>query len=74
MLKVLDDAVCQLLHGRWAEAASFSRQGAWRCSKSGCKAQARHDRDLAAARFRAPFAAPPPRIARRLVAPRNHAA
>ena len=39
------DAVwCQLFHGRWAETVSYSRQGAYRCTKPGCRAQARADR------------------------------
>lgn len=74
MLRVVDDAVCQLFHGRWAEAVSFSRQGAWRCSKSGCNAQARHDRGFGDAPIRTPLAVAPRRIAQRLVDSRNRAA
>jgi hypothetical protein len=44
MLKVVDDLVCQLFHSKWAQVVSYSSQGAWRCTKPGCAAQARHDR------------------------------
>jgi hypothetical protein len=50
MFKVLDDLSCQLFHGQWAEVVSYSRQGAWRCTKPGCASQARHDRRVARAR------------------------
>jgi hypothetical protein len=40
----LDAVWCQLFHGRWAELVSYSRQGAWRCTKPGCRAQERVDR------------------------------
>jgi hypothetical protein len=43
MFKVLDDLSCQLFHGQWAEVVSYSRQGAWRCTKPGCASQARYD-------------------------------
>ena len=54
MLAFIDDLVCQLFHGKWAEVVSYSRQGAWKCTKPGCEAQARHDR--ASARSRGPLA------------------
>ena len=47
MLKLLEDLTCQLFHGRWAYVVSYSAQGAYRCTKAGCGAQARHDRPLA---------------------------
>jgi hypothetical protein len=40
---MLDELFCQALHGRWARVVSYSSQGAWRCSKPGCRAQARRD-------------------------------
>lgn len=43
MLNLVEDLSCQLFHSRWAEVVSYSRQGAWRCAKPGCAAQARHD-------------------------------
>ena len=49
MLAFIDDLVCQLFHGKWAEVVSYSRQGAWKCTKPGCASQARHDRSSAAA-------------------------
>ena len=33
--------VCELRHGQWAETVSYSRQGAWRCTKPGCRAELR---------------------------------
>jgi hypothetical protein len=47
MNKLFDGVRCQLFHGHWAEVVSYSRQGAWRCTKPGCAAQARHDREIA---------------------------
>jgi hypothetical protein len=44
MLNIVDDLVCQLFHGKWAEIVSYSRQGRWKCTKPGCAAQARDDR------------------------------
>jgi len=44
MLSVIDNLVCQVFHARWAEVVSYSRHGAWRCTKPGCAAQACHDR------------------------------
>jgi hypothetical protein len=41
MRHMLNELVCQLLHGRWARVTSYSRQGAWECTKHGCRAQAR---------------------------------
>jgi hypothetical protein len=46
MLKIVDEAVCQLFHEKWTELVSYSRQGAWRCNKPGCPAQERHDEEL----------------------------
>ena len=70
MLKVVDDLACQLFHGRWAEVASYSRQGAWRCTKPGCASQARHDRVVGRQRqpqhaFAPIQVAPTPRAAQR---------
>jgi hypothetical protein len=44
MLSMIDNLVCQVFHARWAEVVSYSRHGAWRCTKPGCAAQACHDR------------------------------
>jgi hypothetical protein len=44
MLELFDDLFCQLFHARWAAIVSYSRQGAWRCAKGGCRAQARRSR------------------------------
>jgi hypothetical protein len=43
MFHVLDNLICQLFHGQWAELISYSRHGAWRCGKPGCASQARQD-------------------------------
>jgi hypothetical protein len=43
MRHMLDEVICQLLHGRWARAISYSHQGVWQCDKPGCAAQARYD-------------------------------
>jgi hypothetical protein len=40
---MLNELFCQALHGPWARVVSYSRQGAWRCIKPGCRAQARRD-------------------------------
>ena len=50
MLEFIDDLVCQLFHGKWAEVVSYSRHGAWKCTKPGCASQARHDRASAGSR------------------------
>jgi hypothetical protein len=50
MLEFIDDLICQLFHGKWAEVVSYSRQGAWKCTKPGCASQARHDRASAGSR------------------------
>jgi hypothetical protein len=52
MFEVVDELTCQLFHGRWAEVVSYSRQGSWRCTRPGCRAQARQDDRLARARQR----------------------
>jgi hypothetical protein len=44
MLAIVDDLICQLFHGRWAEVVSYSRRGAWACTKPGCRSQANHAR------------------------------
>jgi hypothetical protein len=59
MWKAIDTVACQILHRRWAVLVSFSRQGAWKCTKPGCAAQARHDRALLAA---SPAAVPAPTL------------
>jgi hypothetical protein len=50
MLGFINKLVCQLFHARWAETVSYSRHGAWKCTKPGCAAQARHDRASASSR------------------------
>jgi hypothetical protein len=58
MQKVLDDLICQLFHGRWAEPQSYSRQGRWRCTKPDCAAQAHHERELVDSGIRVSVDAP----------------
>jgi hypothetical protein len=77
MLKILDDLVCQMFHGNWAALESFSRQGAWRCTKPGCPAQARVQRHVLGAQHPIPLGVPVgPLSGRRHGAARahNHAA
>jgi hypothetical protein len=50
VFKLVDDLRCQLFHGKWARVVSYSRQGAWRCTKPGCAAETRHNRELFSAR------------------------
>ena len=52
MLNALDRLVCEFSHARWLELVSYSRQGAWRCTKPVCRAQAQHDRQSRAAMAR----------------------
>src|SRR5690348_17358216 len=40
-----DELVCELFHSGWAKVVSYSRQGAWRCTRPGCRAQQRADRE-----------------------------
>ena len=50
MLEFINELICQLFHTGWAEIVSYSRHGAWRCTKPGCAAQVRHDRVFASSR------------------------
>jgi hypothetical protein len=34
--------ICQLFHRQNVELISYSRQGAWQCTRRGCRAQASH--------------------------------
>jgi len=43
MLRAWDVLFCQMFHASYADVVSYSRQGAWRCTKPGCRAQRMHD-------------------------------
>src|SRR5438270_13895365 len=49
MLIAWDSLFCQMFHSSFAVVVSYSRQGAYRCSKTGCRAQRTHDAHLAVA-------------------------
>jgi hypothetical protein len=49
MLTVWDSLFCQLFHSSFSVVVSYSQQGSYRCSKPGCRAQRRHDAQLAVA-------------------------
>jgi hypothetical protein len=51
LFKMIDELMCQLFHGDAAEVVSYSRQGAWSCTRTGCRAQARHARAALATQF-----------------------
>jgi hypothetical protein len=51
VLNSVNELICQLFHGQWSELVSYSHQGAWRCTKSDCAAQVRHDTALIGARL-----------------------
>jgi hypothetical protein len=57
MLTIAGELVCQLFHGRWVELVSYSRQGAWRCTKPDCAAQASHEAEVGNASSQPPSAA-----------------
>jgi hypothetical protein len=44
VLGLWDSLFCQLFHGAFVEVVSYSRQGAYRCGKAGCRAEQAHER------------------------------
>jgi hypothetical protein len=46
MRKIWDELFCQFFHGDSADLVSYSHKGAWRCGRSGCRAQQYTDRHV----------------------------
>jgi hypothetical protein len=42
IIRLYYNLVCQLFHRQNVELISYSRKGAWQCTRRGCRAQASH--------------------------------